>query len=1290
MHNVLPKWVGILVVVAVLLSGCGGADSSLESEQDKAKTPAAASDVDNAAQPDRKAPAERESDRVPAPRPAASADREMLAQQERIWSEQVEDAGEERADTAGELQAMRPAASETSVDEAVPDLAEKPVDIPGIPMAEILLTENLDAEKSAETTEPEEVDAEEFLLIKEAITEREEPSENPNAPVEIVEEAPAEGAAEQAPCPETGHAEAIRNDERAEDLPPPPLMGETTAATPVDETGDDDDDDALADLAEEALPLPPVNDGAIADTDAEARLETPPPMLEKEPEKSAAEADQEAVEQDLIDRQNGEVIVDTEAAAKAQDAEYRLSEDIPGIPEDLLRAIPGAEIEDAPARADDAAGDAVEDVPGLEDDPLLAELLRIDEEDDFIADGDDPAAPEADGEGDAEGEGETEAEGETTAPTPGTPAAEAMEEDVVEGEIVDGEFVETDAEAEAAEKAEEEKPKEPMTEEQKRAAELERMFIITERARILEARTKYKSAQQFFDQGQFDQARQLLEESLRLNPELAEARDLLRRTRQMLGRPESGDDIDAALDKVTNMTSHMLTELKLRIEKQLNEAESNFLSARNPSSARKALDRASQIAQGKEELESALELIRDAQQLSQSASFPHDTEQRLDLRAKALRAQVLKLQRELTLELETIKRQRAYEARREARRESNEQLKKRLDSLFESAEFYHKRKEYGKAIELIEKIIEIDPNIQKAKNLRQSYRNSGYNKNQRDIDQEMENSEVNWAQDIEQARILPRELVIYPKDWDQIRMRSARRRVETDMSAEERRILDRLDSQITSTAYEGVALSIVIDQMQHRCGVNIVLDQEVEGETPIDLTMRDVSYLRVLEWLMELYRLDYRIEHQAIYIQPAGRAGRDVILQLYPVADLLRLPRDFSAPSIESDIWGDDDDDDFGVDAEPVNLVDRIQEVIDPESWEDDRTSIDMWQENLMIMQTPEVHQKVAQYMKLLREAAKQQVLVEGRFLRVDDEFYESIGVSWDLFTWERRQNREVRTGMTVRPGNNMARSNNLIETANNALRQPYGLITRLARTVNANARFDAHYNPNLPPTPSVANATGATTALNNSFQNPGGVIALPILKGYQIGAVLDAAQMNRQGSLMHNPRLLVANGKNAYVIVRVTSNYITNYTVQGIYVQPEIGQFVQGVTWDVRPVISFDRKYITVRMRPRLETLLGQAEERRRVTTHPGDDTNIVIWEIPIMWRTTEVIDYETNATVPDGGTVLIGGEIRDNRTESVSGIPVLSSLPGLGRLFRTERSSRTGQNRVIMLSARIVELQD
>jgi general secretion pathway protein D len=62
------------------------------------------------------------------------------------------------------------------------------------------------------------------------------------------------------------------------------------------------------------------------------------------------------------------------------------------------------------------------------------------------------------------------------------------------------------------------------------------------------------------------------------------------------------------------------------------------------------------------------------------------------------------------------------------------------------------------------------------------------------------------------------------------------------------------------------------------------------------------------------------------------------------------------------------------------------------------------------------------------------------------------------------------------------------------------------------------------------------------------------------------------------------------------------------------------------------------------------------------------------------------TSVVVEDGSTVVIGGLIRDDRTGSISKVPILGDIPLLGWLFKNRKQDKTKTNLLILITPRIV----
>ena len=74
------------------------------------------------------------------------------------------------------------------------------------------------------------------------------------------------------------------------------------------------------------------------------------------------------------------------------------------------------------------------------------------------------------------------------------------------------------------------------------------------------------------------------------------------------------------------------------------------------------------------------------------------------------------------------------------------------------------------------------------------------------------------------------------------------------------------------------------------------------------------------------------------------------------------------------------------------------------------------------------------------------------------------------------------------------------------------------------------------------------------------------------------------------------------------------------------------------------------------------------------------------IQQPTFQAIQVNTTVSVPDGGTVLIGGlkTMQEGRNEF--GTPVLSKIPYINRLFRNVGYGREAQGLMLMVTPRII----
>lgn len=90
----------------------------------------------------------------------------------------------------------------------------------------------------------------------------------------------------------------------------------------------------------------------------------------------------------------------------------------------------------------------------------------------------------------------------------------------------------------------------------------------------------------------------------------------------------------------------------------------------------------------------------------------------------------------------------------------------------------------------------------------------------------------------------------------------------------------------------------------------------------------------------------------------------------------------------------------------------------------------------------------------------------------------------------------------------------------------------------------------------------------------------------------------------------------------------------------------------------------------------------RLRVAIEDGSLSDQTVDDIPIVDRAT----LNTQAVIHDGQSLLLGGLVRDEMIKDTTKVPVLGDVPGIGRLFRRESEVKASQERLFLISPRIV----
>jgi len=417
-------------------------------------------------------------------------------------------------------------------------------------------------------------------------------------------------------------------------------------------------------------------------------------------------------------------------------------------------------------------------------------------------------------------------------------------------------------------------------------------------------------------------------------------------------------------------------------------------------------------------------------------------------------------------------------------------------------------------------------------------------------------------------------------------------------------------------------------------------------------------------------------------------------------------------------------------------LIDLIQGTVAADTWDavGGQGAIRQFDTNLslVVSQTQEVHDQIADLLEQLRRLQDLQVTIEVRFITLNDTFFERIGVDFDF---------NIQTGVN-QPLNMTA-----VPTQDNGSNSPffYGINAQpggRSQTIG----LDNAGNPGvaLSPFAQEQDQTGVNQNFNRNFfsipfrQNSFGAATVPQLPGLPDPAasaanfgfailsdieayfLIQAAQGNTRSNVMQAPKVTLFNGQQAFVSDTRQRPFVTAVIpVVGDFSaaqQPVITVLNEGTAVNVQAVVSNDRRFVRLTLVP-FFSQIGRVEEfqfegSRSTRSKSSDEKSGGDVELPGLnglvgltngQAAARELELQSNGTtiqlpeflfttvtttvsVPDGGTVLLGGikRLREGRNEF--GVPILSKIPYINRLFKNVGLGRTTDSLMLMVTPRII----
>jgi len=671
----------------------------------------------------------------------------------------------------------------------------------------------------------------------------------------------------------------------------------------------------------------------------------------------------------------------------------------------------------------------------------------------------------------------------------------------------------------------------------------------------------------------------------------------------------------------------------------------------------------------------------------------------LDQRVEQALAQAEKAQASAMAAQRNAAKEATFHALREEEdaRLANDQ--QRLQLMLKDAVHAFEAEDYDESIALSKKILEIDPLDSRAMELRDAaYRTRHERVSANFIKDRVERFRL-WSESIEESMIPTSDLYTAPTSeyWKTI---TEKRTGFGDFFAtdESDAVNLLLQAQVKEARIPGLQmegetdLNAVIDQLRTYTDIPFVVTpaaiEAVDNEgIEFNLSLSsEISVENALKVIVSAAgpEVVFTFQNEVVYITTKEQAYGNVATRAHDVQDLTVQFTDHSGPRIDR-IWltemepNEEEEGSIygGPIGEPRSLVnpdelsDLVMASVDPGTWDDN--TAEYGNGFLIVKHTPATQQRVHEFLQTLRRYHSTMVSIEARFLTIQKDFLHEIGVDFrglgefpsanDLVTLD-----DVLSGLEDNASAGLDNGGDGLPVG--AEDNPSaGLFFNDAGTWEGRARTENMVGDY---------GTDRLTAVG------GLTMQFAFLDDAQTSMILRAVEKSSRAQEMNTATVLTQNTMRAYMTVLNQVTYIQDMDVEvaqaASIADPIVGVVSDGIVIDVRPIVSHDRKYITLELQPTIATLLRPIPE---FTSSLAGLTTPVTLQLPEL----SISSAKTNAVVPDGGTVVIAGLRKLLDIEQRSEIPFLARIPVLSLLFKTEGQANEKEDIIVLIRAQIVD---
>lgn len=515
-------------------------------------------------------------------------------------------------------------------------------------------------------------------------------------------------------------------------------------------------------------------------------------------------------------------------------------------------------------------------------------------------------------------------------------------------------------------------------------------------------------------------------------------------------------------------------------------------------------------------------------------------------------------------------------------------------------------------------------------------------------------------------------------------------------------------TMIPSVSFNGVDLGRVVATLSELSeeldasaapekGVNIVLLDPAEKSPLVSITLRNLSLKRVLDFVTDAVGYQYEVQADAVVVRPGGEIT-SLDTAFFPVArsTVIRMTGPGAVPvptpAASADPFA------FAplapaapVASEAQSLRGFLQQAgVNFDSVAGSSLAYDG--SAMIVTQTTRNLERIRNILNRYNDV--RQVEIEAKFIEVQEGALEELGVTWNvtrrgppLVDPASGAPRLDATGRPVYSAQEVYRS-----AGNRSLADAY----RSSSNGNAILIDGQPVASTAPPTfPGAVLLGGAGSPLAD---------VRSVVADFDVNAIVRALSQKQGTDLLSAPKVTVLSGNPANIVVAQELRYPQSFGE----IQSQVGSSNSsgssgsagvtvtagtprdfatrnvGVELRVTPTVEEDDYSISLDLNPKVTEFEGFVEyggpslaisSGKTVTVPPG-------FYQPIF----SVREVSTKVTLWDGATLVMGGLTREEVRAVHDRVPILGSIPILGRAFRSKGESAQKRNLLIFVTANLV----